>query len=73
VTDPQNDNRYYPYLLKPEGPRLNGRTYLPVEALPVEMDGLTVGWVWWNDDDMAANCEYVPFDISEYKRFGRGR
>ena len=37
------------------------------------MDGLTVGWVWWNDDDMAAHCEYVTFDMSEYKSFGRGR
>jgi len=46
ATESQNDNRYYPYLLKPEGPRLNGRTYLPVEALPVEMNGLTVGWLW---------------------------
>jgi hypothetical protein len=45
---------------------------LPVEALPVEMDGLTVGWVWWNDYT-ATSCEYVPFDMSEEESFGRGR
>ncbi|ARC56130.1 hypothetical protein AS850_03450 [Frondihabitans sp. 762G35] len=73
VTDSPTGIPFHPYLLAPPLPRLNGRTYLPVEAVPVELDGLTVGWLWRNDDDRAADCEFVPFDMVPYGRFDPGR
>lgn len=67
MPDSSDDKKFYPYLLEPRRAQLHGRTYLPVEALEVTLYGKAVGWLWWNDDDLAANCEYIPFDMAPHK------
>ena len=66
-------NPYYPYLLEPRRPVLRKRTYLPVTALPVRLDGEIAGWVWWNDKDTAGYCEALPAQEGEHGHFGAVR
>ena len=63
-------NPYYPYLFEPRRPTLRKRTYLPVTALPVQLGGDVVGWVWWNDKDTAGCCEALPAQEGEHGHFG---
>ncbi|GAA4680222.1 hypothetical protein [Frondihabitans cladoniiphilus] len=54
-------SRYHPYELEPRAARpvLRPTTYLPVDALPIVAEGQTIGWLWWNDSDLAAQVEPV--------------
>ncbi|WP_213816951.1 hypothetical protein [Glaciihabitans sp. dw_435] len=73
VTESHRGIPFYPYLLEPAQPALRDRTYLPVRALPVKLDGDVVGWVWWNDADLAGHCEAVRVDGNPTERFGASR